>query len=64
MAYSRQLEVAQHTAALASHDASVSDLGRAGVAVHLRQLQLGFGADSGRQGGVADDESEGLPVAV
>jgi hypothetical protein len=32
--------------------------------VHLRQLELCFSADSGREGCVADDESESLSIGV
>jgi hypothetical protein len=32
--------------------------------VHLRQLELGFGADSGREGCVADDVSESLSLCL
>lgn len=35
-AYPGHLEVAQYTTALATHDASISDLSRSGIAVHLR----------------------------
>lgn len=56
------LEVPENTAALSTHDAPVPDLRGAGVGVHLRQLQLGFGAHARRQGRVADEVSEGLPV--
>ena len=61
LAYSRQFEVAQDTATLTAHYASIPDLGRAGVAVHLGELELGFGADSRREGRVADDVSKSLP---
>lgn len=59
-AYPGHLEVAQHTTALAAHDASISDLSRSRVAVHLRQLELGLGANSGRECGIADYITEGL----
>src|SRR5688572_21413796 len=62
MAYSRHLEVAQDTSCLASHDTSVANLGWSCVAVHLRELKLGFGANSGREGGVTDDVAERLPI--
>lgn len=61
-AYSRQLEIPEDTTRLASHDASVADLCRTGVAVHLRQLQLGLGAGSGGELRVADDVAQRLPV--
>jgi hypothetical protein len=49
---------------LATGNASVADLRRAGVAVHLGELELGFGADSRRQGRVADDIAKCLPEKV
>lgn len=58
--HSGHLERSQHTAPLASHDAAVANLRRSGVAVHLRELQLGSGSHSGRQGRVPDHVSEGL----
>ena len=61
-AYSSKPEVAEDTTALAAHYAPVLDLCEARVAVHLGKLELGLGADSLRECGVADDVSEGLSV--
>lgn len=60
--YASHLEVAQHTTALTTHDAPVVDLCRPRVAVHLRQLQLRFGADSWGERGVSDDITECLSI--
>jgi hypothetical protein len=59
-AYTTHPEVAEDTAPLASHYTSVLDLGESRVAVHLRKLELGLGAHSLRQSGVADNVAEGL----
>jgi hypothetical protein len=61
-AYPSKPEVAEDTTALAAHYAPVLDLCEACVAVHLGELELGLGADSLRERGVADDVPEGLPV--
>lgn len=58
--YSCHLEVSEDTTGAPAHDASVADLRRPRVVAHLRELQLGFGADSGRERRVADDVAEGL----
>lgn len=61
-AYSFHLEVSEDTTRATTQDASVADLGRPCVVAHLGQLQLGFGADSGRECRVSDNVTEGLPV--
>lgn len=53
--YPRKFEVPQHTAPLATHYASVPDLRRPGVAVHLGELELSFGPRTHRKCRVADD---------
>lgn len=60
MTYPRHLEVSQYTPSLSTKNTPVPDLGRACVAVHLGQLQLGDGARASGEGGVADDVAEGL----
>lgn len=59
--YSRHLEVSEDTACSPSHDASVANLRSAGVAVHLRELELGLGAHPRRQGCVSDHVAKSLP---
>lgn len=63
-AYSAHLKVAQHTTALAAHDAAVANLCRSGVAVHLRKLQLSLRADSRGEGRISDHVSQRLSVVV
>jgi hypothetical protein len=60
--YSSHLEIAQNTTSLTSHDASIANLRGTGIRVHLRELQLSFGADSRSQGSVSDDVAECLSV--
>lgn len=62
-AYSAHLKVAQYTTALAAHDAAVANLGRSGVAVHLRKLQLSLSADSRGERRISDHVSQRLSVA-
>ena len=59
--YSCHFKIAQDTSTLTAHDTSIADLCRPRVAVHLRQLQLGLGADSRCQGRVADNVAKSLP---
>lgn len=54
------LEIAKDTARPSSHYATVADLGRPGVGVHLGELQLRLGSYSGSEGRVPDDVAEGL----
>ena len=57
-----QPEIAENTSALAAHDTAVLNLCRTGVAVHLRQLELGLRADALRERGVADNVAQRLSV--
>lgn len=54
------LEITQDTSASSPLYASVADLGRSGVGVHLREFQLRARAYPLRERGVADDVSKGL----
>lgn len=60
--YPRHLEVGQDTPRLAAEQAPVADLCRAGVGVHLCELQLGLCACPGGERRVADNISQGLSV--
>jgi hypothetical protein len=60
--YSRHLEIPQHTPSFATFNTPISDLCRAGIAMHLRQLQLRLGARPRGQGKIADDVSKRLPI--
>lgn len=57
-------EVTENTLSLASSNASVLDLGGAGVAVHLRQLQLSLSARALWQKCVADDVAKCLSLGL
>ena len=60
MTYSCHAEVSEDTATLCAHDTAVLDLCRAGVAVHLGELELRLRARALRQGGVADNVAKRL----
>jgi hypothetical protein len=60
--YPRHLEIPQHTSPFATFNTPISDLRRAGIAMHLRQLQLRLGARPRGQGKIADDISKRLPI--
>jgi hypothetical protein len=60
--YPAKSEITEDTTALPSHYAPVLDLGEPRVAMHLRELKLGLGADTLGQRGVADDVAECLPT--
>ncbi len=60
--YPRHLEIPQHTPSFTTFNTPISDLCRAGIAMHLRQLQLRLGAPPRRQGKIADDVSQRLPI--
>lgn len=60
--YPRHLEVSEDTTRSTSHNTTVADLRRTGVAVHLRELELGLGADSRWQRRVSDHVAKGLPA--
>lgn len=60
--YPRHLEIPQHTPSFATFNTPISDLRRAGIAMHLRQLQLRLGARPRGQGKIADDVSKRLPI--
>lgn len=62
--YSCHAEVTENTLSLAASNTSILDLGGAGVAVHLRQLQLSLGARALRQECVADDVAECLSIVT
>lgn len=51
-----------NTSRFTTSDAAVLDLGRSGVAVHLGELQLGLGADTLGESGVADGVSQSLAI--
>lgn len=55
-------EIPENSPSLATHNTSIPDLCRAGIAVHLAELELGLRARSLRERGVADDVAEGLSV--
>lgn len=60
--HSVESEVPEHTTGSARGHAAVLDLCRTGVAVHLRQLELGLGAGTLRKAGIADDVAERLSI--
>lgn len=60
--YPRHLEIPQHTPSFATFNTPISNLRRAGIAMHLRQLQLRLGARPRGQGKIADDVSKRLPI--
>jgi len=60
MTYSCHAEVSENTTTLCAHDTAVLDLCRAGVAVHLGELELRLRARALRQGGVADNIAKRL----
>jgi hypothetical protein len=60
MTYSCHAEVSEDTASLCAHDAAVLDLCRAGVAVHLAELELRLRAGALRERGVADNVAKSL----
>jgi hypothetical protein len=62
VAYSSHPEISEYTSSNATHDTSILDLGRLGIAVHLRQFDVGGRPHSLRQSRVSDDVSESLPV--
>ena len=62
--YPRHLEISQDTTSLSSLNTPVPDLRRAGVTVHLGQLELCLRAHASGKGYIADDVSERLPIAV
>lgn len=57
-------EVPEHTPSLTTHNTSIPDLCRAGIAVHLAELKLGLRARALGERGVADDVAESLSVQV
>jgi hypothetical protein len=62
MTYSCHAEVSEDTASLCAHDAAVLDLCRAGVAVHLAELELRLRARALREGSVSDNVAKSLSV--
>lgn len=64
MTYSCHAEVSEDTATLCAHDTAVLDLCRAGVAVHLGELELRLRARALGQGGVADNVAKRLSVQI
>ena len=62
MTYSCHAEVSEDTATLCAHDTAVLDLCRAGVTVHLGELELRLRAGALRQRGVANNVAERLSV--
>lgn len=60
--YPRHSKVSHYTPSLSTHDTPISYLHGSRVAVHLSELELRLRSRSLREGGVADHESEGLPV--
>lgn len=60
--YSCHAEVSENTSSLCAHDTAVLDLCRAGVAVHLTELELRLRARALREGGITDDIAKGLSV--
>lgn len=61
---SAHFKVAQDTTALTAHDTAVANLCRSGIAVHLRKLQLGLRADSGRESGISYHVSKRLSLRL
>lgn len=59
---SRHSEISENTPRDTSRYASVLDLCWSGVCMHLRELELGLGAHSLREGGVADHVAKGLSL--
>lgn len=64
VAYSSNPEVSENTPGCTSRHTAVLNLRRPGVGVHLRELQLGLGADTLGQRGVSDYVAEGLSIAT
>ena len=62
LTYPRHPEIPQYPSALSSFDASISDLCRSCVAVHLGQLELCLCSRSRGEGHIADDVSKSLPI--
>jgi hypothetical protein len=62
MTYSCHAEVSEDTASLCAHDATVLDLCRAGVAVHLAELELRLRARALRERGVTDNVAKSLSI--
>ena len=62
--YSCHPKVPEYTPALPTFYASVVDLGAAGIAVHLAELELCLCPGALRQGRIADDVAECLPEVL
>jgi hypothetical protein len=62
MTYSCHAEVSEDTASLCAHDTAVLDLCRAGVAVHLAELELRLRAGALRKRGIANYVAKSLSV--
>jgi hypothetical protein len=60
--YSCHAEVSEDTASLCAHDAAVLNLCRAGVAVHLAELELRLRARTLREGSVSDNVAKSLSI--
>ena len=60
MTYSCHAEVPENTSSLCAHDTAVPDLCRAGVAVHLSELELRLRAGALRKRGVANNVAKSL----
>ena len=60
MTYSCHAEVSEDTATFCAHDAAILDLCRAGVAVHLAELELRLRARALGQGGITDNVAKSL----
>lgn len=62
MSYSRHLKVPENTTRLAANNTPVANLRGTGIAVHLRKLELGLGADSGGERRVSNHVAESLSI--
>jgi hypothetical protein len=62
--HSRHAEISQYTSSFCAHDTAVLNLSRAGVAVHLAELELGLRARTLGQGGVANNIAKRLSMRL
>lgn len=56
----RHPKITEHTPPLPPHNTPIPDLRRAGIRMHLGELELGLGARALGERGVADGVAEGL----
>jgi hypothetical protein len=62
MTYACHAEVSENTATFCAHNTAVLDLCRAGVAVHLAELELRLRARALRERGVANNVAKSLSI--